>query len=324
MAESVDDFAAAFEEAATVADKTPVPTPGSQDTDPKKEEVAPKKEEVAPKKDEPELEDDPDAKAKADAEAEASRAKAKVDEAARIKDIKDRAKAEAEARREIEAEAAAKKAAEEAAVKKAAENTAFPDLEVSEDETAAIAALEKDWPEAHKAVNSILRQREHGIKKLFTDTLREVIAHVYKDIGALQGSAVSSEEDRHFSALSRANPDLDELIPPGKEDEGPLKQWVDSQPSIYKGALTRVYNEGTTAEMLELISTYRQATGKMTPGADPDAAAKAKEEAEVEKARKAAGLAPVPSKRTTVRTAQPDPNNFDAAFEEATAGEKIR
>lgn len=330
MATENDDFAAAFEDAVTVADKEPAPTPGSdmpkgedKPAGDLKGEVKPteKADDVDPEPTEEEKKPAEEVAAKEKADKEAAD-KAAKDAADRIKDIKEKARADAEARREIEREEAAKKASEEEAAKKAA--ATFPDLVLSDEEKAAVDQLGKDWPEAKKALDVILKQREHSMKALFTGTFQKVLEHVYKDIADLRDNAETSTEERHFSAMSRAHADLDTILPPGKEDEGPLKQWIDKQPTIYKGALERVYNEGTTAEMIELISTFKEATGKKpTGGEDEEAKAKAAE-AEAEKARKAAGLAAVPSKRTVVRTGQPDPNNFDAAFEEATADERPR
>jgi hypothetical protein len=323
--DNADDFAAAFEEAAVAADKDPVPSPGSDaPVAQEKDEPAEKKDEPAEKKDEPaEGTDEPaeetDEPADADAEKKAAEEKKAADaEAKRVAEIKERAKAEARAKLEAEQELAAQKAAEAEAAKQAAATVAFPELELTPAEKDAIEKLEKDWPEAKQAMDVILKHREHGMKKLITTTLQQVLEHVYKDIGVLRNSAVQTEEQRHFAALEKAHADLDDILPPGKEDSGPLKAWIDQQPSLYKGRLEQVYNEGTTAEMIELISTFKQATGKGAKEADKESAA------EAEKAKKAAAMSAVPSKRTVVRTAQPDPNNFDAAFDEATANEKVR
>ena len=186
----------------------------------------------------------------------------------------------------------------------------IPALERSEEEKAAIAEFAKDYPEISKAFEIEQKHREYALKKLFAETLANVVGKVYEDIRPLQGTAKVVSENQHFSKIERAHPDYYELVPADASAPAKLEEWIDTQPALVKKVYKQVYNEGSADEIIELVSEYKRATGVVS---SPQSTSETQPKAGARKEPPA----PVKSQRTAVKTSGTDPNDFMAAFDEA-------
>lgn len=178
------------------------------------------------------------------------------------------------------------------------------------EETAALAAYEKDWPEI-SAAEELKRRKEY----------RELLEYTFSEVARVYGPAIASmretESNGHYNDIVTAHPDYDTIV-------DPVKAWVGEQSPARKAAFTTIVKEGTAEEIIDLIDLYKQAKGIVAPAAAPAPVVAAP--AAVAAAAPAAGTPPaakqaaqrlsvVSSKRTGVPVTA-DANDFDAAFDE--------
>ena len=163
----------------------------------------------------------------------------------------------------------------------------------TEAEIRELEAYEKDWPDVAKA--EALRRRAE-----YSQLIGYVFEQVSQRLRPLEQMTMGGAERSHLNDLYTLIPDYDQV-------RDPVLAWVDQQPAYLKNAYMQVAQQGTPAEVADLVGRYKQVTGAQAPAAPvaPSAPAPA-----VRKA--AAALAPVKSARSNVADAQPE--DFDSAF----------
>ena len=163
----------------------------------------------------------------------------------------------------------------------------------TEAEIRELEAYEKDWPDVAKA--EALRRRAE-----YSQLIGYVFEQVSQRLRPLEQMTMGGAERSHLNDLYTLIPDYDQV-------RDPVLAWVDQQPAYLQNAYMQVAQQGTPAEVADLVGRYKQATGARAPAAPvaPSAPAPA-----VRKA--AAALAPVKSARSNVADAQPE--DFDSAF----------
>ena len=160
------------------------------------------------------------------------------------------------------------------------------------DEIKELEAYEKDWPDVAKA-EALRRRAEYS----------QLISYVFQQVS--QRLAPLEQQTAGVSTRSHLN-DLYTLIPDYDQVRDPVLAWVDQQPAYIKNAYMQVAQQGTPAEVADLVGRYKQANGVQAPVVRAPAAPAP----QVRKA--AAALAPVQSARSNV--AETAPEDFDSAF----------
>ena len=69
-----------------------------------------------------------------------------------------------------------------------------------------------------------------------------------------QAQLARSAEQQHFDAISAAHPDFESVA-----ESQEFQNWKDAQPGILQGAYDQILNSGTSAEVNELLTLYKQA-----------------------------------------------------------------
>jgi hypothetical protein len=161
------------------------------------------------------------------------------------------------------------------------------------EEIKELEAYEKDWPDVAKA-EALRRRAEYS----------QLISYVFQQVS--QRLAPLEQQTAGVSTRSHLN-DLYTLIPDYDQVRDPVLAWVDQQPAYIKNAYMQVAQQGTPAEVADLVGRYKLATGLQAKAA---LAAPTAPAPQVRKA--AAALAPVKSARSNVTDAQPE--DFDSAF----------
>jgi hypothetical protein len=161
------------------------------------------------------------------------------------------------------------------------------------DEIKELEAYEKDWPDVAKA-EALRRRAEYS----------QLISYVFQQVSARL--APLEQQTAGVSTRSHLN-DLYTLIPDYDQVRDPVLAWVDQQPAYIKNAYMQVAQQGTPAEVADLVGRYKLATGLQAKAA---LAAPTAPAPQVRKA--AAALAPVKSARSNV--AETAPEDFDSAF----------
>lgn len=199
--------------------------------------------------------------------------------------------------------AEALKAAEPAKVEiPAAEEEDTPEVR------AALEDLEKNWGSHAVAVNALLEKQAKKLKAEFAEILKPLQAQIAPVVAATAETA----QAQFNAALLAEHADAFTIIPD-------VEKWIESQPAYLQPAYNKVLDEGTAAEVAKFLTDYKTATGKQTPAAEDPAVKAAAEKAEAERLAKLDKMKQPATTRTSV-TAEPDPQDFDAAFE---AGAKL-
>lgn len=166
-----------------------------------------------------------------------------------------------------------------------------------------LADFKKEWPEVSAGVEMMLqgamKQAQQVITQHIFGALNPALSPV---LDYYQTSAV----DHQYNEIKKGHPDYDEIY------ENVL-QWVDKQPAYLKTALEHVVAEGSAAEVVDMISRYKQEVGKVVPLAKSAPAVTELPESAKKVAR---SLGVVSSKRSAVPQSQ-DPTDFDGAWAEA-------
>lgn len=69
-----------------------------------------------------------------------------------------------------------------------------------------------------------------------------------------QAQLARSAEQQHFDAISAAHPDFESVA-----ESQEFQNWKDAQPGILQGAYDQILSSGTSAEVNELLTLYKQA-----------------------------------------------------------------
>lgn len=108
-----------------------------------------------------------------------------------------------------------------------------------------------------------------GIQTLFGREAEKMRSEFAAMVQPMQQKQSLDAREAHNQAIYAAHPDADSL-PESKE----LTDWIAAQPSFARAGYESVLSKGSTAEIIDFFSAFKQATGK-TQAADPKAAARA-------------------------------------------------
>jgi hypothetical protein len=153
-----------------------------------------------------------------------------------------------------------------------------------------------------------------NVKAALANYKREILGQVNQQLAPIQQATAQSQDAVHWATISTAHPDYREVA-------DALPGWIEKQPKMYQPALMQAYSGGSTADVVDLIATYKQAIG--STGAAPaqpasSAAQVTPKAAPVSKAALAATAAPPVAQRSKMATTR-DPNDFEGAFAEAAS-----
>lgn len=196
-----------------------------------------------------------------------------------------------------------------------------PELyQYTEDEKKVIESYAKEWDEHDKAWQIREKKLTHDLtaqlSHKFTLALGAVLQQIEQGLAPLYEGHVESAQEKHFSAIRKEHSDFDDLKPD-------LQTWIKQQPKYLQPHLQKTYDEGATADVIELVANFKTATGRAQPqtqGTPPSSSKGAAPQKDVVPASKAAELAPVESRRTPVQPASSgtvDKSDYDAGWEEA-------
>lgn len=173
----------------------------------------------------------------------------------------------------------------------------------------AVELLHSEWSEVAAPVQALI---DANVKAALANYKREILGQVNQQLAPIQQVTAQSQEAVHWATIAAAHPDYQQVA-------SALPGWIETQPALFRKSLEAAFNGGSAAEVVELISTYKQAIG--STGAAPaqpasSAAQVTPKAAPVSKAALAATAAPPVAQRSKMATPK-DPNDFEGAFAEA-------
>ena len=173
----------------------------------------------------------------------------------------------------------------------------------------AIKLLNEEWGEVATAVQPLITAH---VQAALAKQEKQFLALVQQRLAPVESVVVQSQEQLYWQTIQAAHPDF-------REAAAAIPAWIEKQPALYRPALLQAYNQGTAEQVIDLLTTYKQAIG--TTGAAPaqpasSAAQVPPKAAPVSNAALAATLAPPAAQRSTMTTSR-DPNDYESAFAEA-------
>jgi hypothetical protein len=201
--------------------------------------------------------------------------------------------------------AEAKRLADAAAAQKLEESKKA--LELTEDEAAMIAEVAKDFPEVKKA----LEAQERILTARFNQVMDEKFAAIQKDLEPVRANAATTAKTAYEAEILKGHADALDLLPD-------VEKWIETLPAVQKRAYNYVLdNPVPPAEVVELFTLFKEATGR----SGVDGAAKAAEKAaalaekarvDAEKAKKLDSMGGVRGRQAPRKDTEP--KGFDEAF----------
>lgn len=170
------------------------------------------------------------------------------------------------------------------------------------EEEAKLDHFRKEWPEVAEAFDLQAKGLAHAV-------LKHAFSEIGKEFTPLRDMVETLAARTHYGDLKEKVGEYTE------EERAEIIEWVNEQPTYLQTAMMSVIEQGTAEEVADLVSRYREATGKQPAGAqDADTGAPGGDSELSSEAKKAAAaLAPVSSKRSAVQAPE-DKSDFDGAF----------
>lgn len=177
------------------------------------------------------------------------------------------------------------------------------------EQKAAVATLNSEWQEVAAPVQALIGAH---VQAALLQQRQEILAQVQQQMAPIQQVTAQSQEALYWNTISTAHPDFREVAPA-------LPEWIENQPFKVAQQYMAQYQSGNAADAVALLSAYKQAMGSTgaAPAHPASSAVQAPPKAApVSKAALAATAVVPPAQRSKVVAAR-DPNDFEAAFNEA-------
>lgn len=92
-----------------------------------------------------------------------------------------------------------------------------------------------------------------GIQKLVE---QQVEARLQSALAPYQKREAETAAESHYNAIYAAHPDADSVA-----QSQELAEWIESQPTFVRGSMSAVMQQGSTEQVIELLSAFKSATG---------------------------------------------------------------
>lgn len=130
-------------------------------------------------------------------------------------------------------------------------------------QNAANTKTEKDITDTDESVSAFLTEfpeLAEPIKKMIesavNSTRNEIKNVVEQNVTPLRHTMFETEKERHFNTINQSHSDFADIV-----QSGQLKEWIDKQPSFVRTAYERVYNQGNTSEVIDMLDQFKIANG---------------------------------------------------------------
>lgn len=189
--------------------------------------------------------------------------------------------------------------------------------EPSPELSAALKEFKEEFPEFIDPINELVNARVQA-------ALADVEKLVDTRVAPIQTTVEESTKNAHLAQIEKAHPDWQQIL-----NSGDFDKWMVSLNPVAKAGVEHVMQQGTTGEVIEMFNIYKSEVGNSTPRAVGKRAAPKKDAPSSddinaivnERVQAAMAAMAVPSSRSAAPNSKPkevDPDDFDAAFDEAT------
>lgn len=186
-------------------------------------------------------------------------------------------------------------------------------------EPEAFKTLKEDWPDVAEAV-------EAYIKSNIEQTRKSVEELVSSKVEPIERNLNDSAANTHWKSIQQAHPDVFSIV-----ETGELDAWQASLSPVAQRGVQAIRDTGSTEEVIKLLDEYKASKENTKTQPKPKSSTSSKPEGKEVQAvgfdydtllEKLKAASFVPSAKSTPKTGasltQADPDDFDAAFAEAT------
>jgi len=176
---------------------------------------------------------------------------------------------------------------------------------VVDEDDELIRELEFTSPTVTRAVRALLAKQQVAVEKQLEEKFGKSVQEITGQIRPLQESAQTQAMQAQMHAIETAHPGWQSVVVSGE-----FQTWAQNQPTYVQREMKRISEEGTAAEVIEVLSSYQGAisNGQKSIQSGGD-----------RRARQMAALGTVATKPAATPARGIDKNDFDAAFAEAVA-----
>lgn len=153
-----------------------------------------------------------------------------------------------------------------------------------------------------------------GINKLVQ---QQVDARLQSALAPYEKREAQTAVEAHYNAIYEAHPDADSVA-----QSQELTEWINSQPTFVRGSMSAVMQEGSTDQVIELISAFKSATGTTQAAGNLTAQAvrtAAKQKADNAKSDVPASLSDFPAGRAGATSRDEAMHDMSSGIDLATA-----
>lgn len=175
----------------------------------------------------------------------------------------------------------------------------------SEEEQAKVDEFKAEWPDVAEGIELLMKGYRQRIMQEMSQQIEPMVTPAVQ-------FAQQSQAQQHVQQLEAAHPDYATIY-----DD--IVGWVDEQPEYLKNAYTQVAQNGSTQEVIDLISRFKAETGRdQTKPEKSQPKAEKRDRTLPDEAKKAAASLGVVNSQRSAQAKAEDPNDFEGAWADAT------
>lgn len=181
-----------------------------------------------------------------------------------------------------------------------------------EEVTGSLKEFIDDYPELAGPIRTMIRNEFALLMQDYKQTLNSLKS----EVEPLKKQYTLTAEELHIKTIRDAHPDVDSIAQ-SKE----FSDWVKSRPSYVQKEIARVYESGSAQEVIDLLTDFKESTGKpktkrsATNKPNIPIPPKVEEDDRVKRLRDASA---VPSSRSKPPKEDNESQDFDSVFNEIT------
>ena len=156
----------------------------------------------------------------------------------------------------------------------------------------------KDYPELVVPFEKLVQAKGTEIAEA---VVRREMEKLMPKVVELETKVKSTQDQSHFERISKAFPGWEDSV-----KNGDIDTWIETQPTILKGELSRVATGGSTEEAIELLTMFYKDTKPKQTTPKPQ--------------KRPEDLVGIPASRSYIPQGKPELDDYDAAWKEATKG----
>jgi len=143
-----------------------------------------------------------------------------------------------------------------------AQNAEVEGEATAEDTAAILDEVRKEFPDLVTAFETML-DKERAVYTAKIDAQAQEITALKSDIAPVKEQAEKDDRAAHFDEVRKEHKDLDAIVA-GEE----LGTWIESQPEILQKGYVEIINNGSAADVVTMLKTFKAATGYQPPAGD--------------------------------------------------------